>query len=101
MLPDILKFASENNTPEILIELTWILVNISYAADYDVVKTFLSSRENKKYDVIKFLIDNANYPNNKVKENSFLALSNLWQESHDIIQIVIESSLIDGIIDII
>ena len=100
MIPDLLKFTIADNVTDIMIELTWIIVNISSTDNKDFIDALLNSNRNGDFNVVEFLIEMTNHSDYKIKEQSFWALANLWQEDdQNIIEYVSNSKAIDEMIN--
>lgn len=102
MFPIILKFTKAKAYEDLMVELTWILTNITSSSDSDVIISLMDPSLNGGYDVPNFLIEMVKIDNSKLKEHSLWTFANLIaEENQEFMKKVSESIVISEISKII
>ena len=91
LFPLICKFARATEYRDLMIEITWILTNITSSEDKEVINYILQ----EKFEVISYLSDMIQQEDEKLKEHAIWCFANLMEGNTDRIKRILETPFFD------
>lgn len=96
LFPLLMKMAQAVDIPELMIECTWILTNITSVDDKDIIYETLDP----KYGVLDYLCEMAKYDKDKIREHAFWWFANYCgEEDQDLLRTLVNDKNIIQIIN--